>query len=226
MDIMEIILLIAGGVIFVLSFFIPDKKGASADGISEEDVRAMIYRELAAGGKSLDEAASEAAERTERSLERLSNEKIMAVNEYSDTVLTEIHKNHEEVMFLYDMLNNKHTSLKNTVAEVNRAVKEAEKAIEALRHQMETAEIESCAQGFPLPQENGKAAAQSEVVGEPAGEAEAASGGDDFSESGEYGSNKEKIRSLHRQGKSVAEIARELELGIGEVKLVIDLFQC
>ena len=203
MDIMEIILLIAGGVIFVLSFFIPDKKGASADGISEE---------LAAGGKSLDEAASEAAERTERSLERLSNEKIMAVNEYSDTVLTEIHKNHEEVMFLYDMLNNKHTSLKNTVAEVNRAVKEAEKAIEALRHQMETAEIESCAQGFPLPQENGKA--------------EAASGGDDFSESGEYGSNKEKIRSLHRQGKSVAEIARELELGIGEVKLVIDLFQC
>ena len=219
MDIMEIILLIAGGVIFVLSFFIPDKKGASADGISEEDVKAMIDRELAAGGKSLDEAASEAAERTERSLERLSNEKIMAVNEYSDTVLTEIHKNHEEVMFLYDML-------KNTVAEVNRAVKEAEKAIEALRHQMETAEIESCAQGFPLPQENGKAAAQSEVVGEPAGEAEAASGGDDFSESGEYGSNKEKIRSLHRQGKSVAEIARELELGIGEVKLVIDLFQC
>ena len=81
MDIMEIILLIAGGVIFVLSFFIPDKKGASADGISEEDVKAMIDRELAAGGKSLDEAASEAAERTERSLERLSNEKIMAVNE-------------------------------------------------------------------------------------------------------------------------------------------------
>lgn len=228
MDIMEIILLVAGGAIFVLSFLIPDRKGASADMLSEEDVRAMVDRELVTVRKSLDEAVeesvSEAMEKTERSLERLSNEKIMAVNEYSDTVLTEIHKNHEEVMFLYDMLNNKHTSLKNTAAEVNRAVKEAENAMEALRRQMETAEVESCAQGFPLTAENGKAAGQAEDAQEPAEEAEAP-GTDALQDGGEYGSNKERIRSLYRQGKSVADIARELELGIGEVKLVIELFQ-
>ena len=31
MEMMEIILLIAGGVIFVLSFFIPDRKGARSE---------------------------------------------------------------------------------------------------------------------------------------------------------------------------------------------------
>ena len=138
METMEIILLVAGGVIFTLSFFIPDKRGASGwKGLSREDIQALVEQELAGVGHHVDDTVEEAVtyamEKTERSLERLSNEKIMAVNEYSDTVLAEIRKNHEEVMFLYDMLNNKHTSLKNTVAEVNRAVKEAREAVKAMQ---------------------------------------------------------------------------------------------
>ena len=72
MDIMEIILLVAGGAIFVLSFFLPDRKGASADALSGEDVRSMIDREMAAVRQSLDgtvdESVSIAMEKTERSL--------------------------------------------------------------------------------------------------------------------------------------------------------------
>ena len=34
----------------------------------------------------------------------------------------------------------------------------------------------------------------------------------------------EMIRKLHEQGKSNMQIAKELGLGVGEVKLVIDLF--
>ena len=37
--------------------------------------------------------------------------------------------------------------------------------------------------------------------------------------------NNDKILELYRQGKSAVEIAKELELGMGEVTLVIDLFQ-
>lgn len=227
MDIMEIILLVAGGAIFVLSFFIPDKKGASAGGLSQEDARAMIEQELESVRRSLDEAAeesvSEAMEKTERSLERLSNEKIMAVSEYSDTVLKEIHKSHEEVMFLYDMLNNKHVSLKNTAAEVNRAVKEAEEAMAGLRRQMAAGEVESDEQTLLLSADSGKAAAETRTAGEPEEKHTAAP--EDSAQDSEYGSNKERIRLLYRQGKSAAEIARELELGVGEVKLVIDLSQ-
>ena len=139
MELMEIILLLAGAAIFILSFFIPDKKSgeAQAPGV-EEEVQKAVEKQMEAVQSHVndvvDEAVEYAMEKTERSLERISNEKIMAVNEYSDTVLSEIHKNHEEAMFLYDMLNSKHDNLKNTVSEVNRAMKEAEERASTIQN--------------------------------------------------------------------------------------------
>ena len=43
----------------------------------------------------------------ERSGEKETNEKIMAISEYSDTVLSSMNKSHDEIVFLYDMLNEK-----------------------------------------------------------------------------------------------------------------------
>ena len=37
--------------------------------------------------------------------------------------------------------------------------------------------------------------------------------------------NNDEILRLHREGKSKVAIAKELGLGVGEVKLVIDLFE-
>lgn len=229
MDIMEIILLVAGGIIFVLSFFIPDRKTTPGSAPSGDEVRALVEQELAAARNHVDEIVEESVsytmEKTERSLERLSNEKIMAVNEYSETVLAEIHKNHEEVMFLYDMLNHKHDGLKNTVAEINRTVREAEKAMEDLRRALPEAEAESQTTGTSQ-------AEQAEAVSEPDVSAEVtAETASDYVEevSGEDSeagrNNKERIMKLYREGKSAASIAKELELGVGEVRLVIDLYQ-
>lgn len=230
MDIMEIILLIAGGIIFVLSFFIPDRKTASGSAPSGDEVRALTEQELAAARNHMDEiveeSASYAMEKTERSLERLSNEKIMAVNEYSETVLAEIHKNHEEVMFLYDMLNHKHDSLKNTVAEINRTVRDAEKAMEDLRRLLpEASEAEPQTAGTYHP-EPPEAAPEPDVPAEMTAETAPDDAGDDSKADSEAGrNNNERIMALYREGKSAAAIAKELELGVGEVKLVIDLYQ-
>ena len=47
-----------------------------------------------------------------------------------------------------------------------------------------------------------------------------------FAQAGDGGrNNNEEILALHREGKSNMAIARELGLGIGEVKLVIDLYK-
>ena len=173
----------------------------------------------------VEEAVTYAMEKTERSLERLTNEKIMAVNEYSDTVLTEIHKNHEEAVFLYDMLNNKHTSLKNTASEINAAVREAEGAMRSLEQMLaersDTVKGIGEAPSWNLPEAayDGQAAEQESI--EYAGPEQ-----DEWSEDGsqEYNNN-EKILRLYKQGKSALMIAKELELGIGEVSLVIDLFR-
>ena len=44
-------------------------------------------------------------------MEKETNEKIMAISEYSDTVMENMNKTHNEIMFLYNMLNDKHTEL-------------------------------------------------------------------------------------------------------------------
>lgn len=213
MDIVEIVLLSAGGIIFILSFLIPGKKGAASFASEKqvrEQVREMVNQELEQiRGRmdvAADEAAAYAADKTERTLERLSNEKIMVVNEYSDTVLAQIHKDHEEAVFLYDMLNSKHDSMKKVLSEVNRAVKAAEDA--AVRLQCELAE----------PEARDESAAQQE---EPV-----FAGAEDFADmkDAEKLNSNERILALYRQGKSAVDIAKTLGLGVGEVKLVLGLF--
>lgn len=141
MTILEIILLAAGALLIAASFFFPEKaETSSTDNISSlvrEEVKFSIEQESENMRRHVedvvDEAVSYAEEKTERTLERITNEKILAVNEYSDTVLEEINKNHKEVMFLYDMLNDKQKNLKNTVTEASEAAKEVQKTTEELK---------------------------------------------------------------------------------------------
>ena len=131
MGILEVVLLIAGIVIFVGSFLLPSgKEGGIDKEAAKEEIKNLVEEEMQTVRSrmqdKMDETSEDALEKAERSLERLTNEKIMAVNEYSDTVLQEIHKNHEEAMFLYDMLNNKHANIKDTVSKMDKAVKAAE----------------------------------------------------------------------------------------------------
>jgi uncharacterized protein YicC (UPF0701 family) len=123
MEILQVIILIIGAIIFTISFFIPDKQVSSKE-IREKEAKAIkeiIEKELSGIRQRIDEVTEESIERakdtTERQMDRITNEKMMAINEYSDTVMTEIHKNHEEAVFLYDMLNNKHAQVKTTAAE-------------------------------------------------------------------------------------------------------------
>lgn len=214
MGAVEIILLVAGAIIFVLSFLIPTGKAADA-GTKEmvkKEVKHVVEKEIDGVKERIedivDETVDYAVEKTERSLERVSNEKIMAVNEYSDTVLEDINKNHQEVMFLYDMLNDKHENIKSTVSQIEKTVKEAE-AAGGQTHAQE-----------PSSDKDDKADIAEESPEEPQKE--------DISfkdNSAEKDNKNDKILELHRAGKSNVEIAKELELGVGEVKLVIDLFK-
>lgn len=247
MEVMEIILLIAGGIIFVLSFLIPDRKGAEKGlaPATEEEIRELAGRELEAmrgrAEEMVEETVSDSMEKTKRSLERLSNEKIMAVNEYSDTVLTQINKDHEEAVFLYDMLNNKHTSLKNTLAELNNTIKAAEELIQVYQQIKPETFGGTIRSGETVPGGEDAGALLSGVPepegmpGEnPAGQGIWEENGQESFDNAEQKPEKEnareynnnqKIRKLYREGKSAVVIAKELGLGIGEVSLVIDLFR-
>lgn len=218
MEIMEVILLIVGGIIFIVSFLVPERKDKISEQnkeLAKEEITAMVNSEMEHVRNHVDdvvdEAVAYAVEKTERSLERISNEKIMAVNEYSETVLSEIHKNHEEAMFLYDMLNSKHTNIKNTVSEVNRTMKEAEKTVTEFQTKMTEERIDESARQPVEPKEDQLLSSKEIDI-------------QDTEINQTKSNNNEKILELFESGKSKIEIAKELGLGVGEVKLVIDLF--
>ncbi len=129
----------------MVSFFIPDKRNEEGDPkvvqFSEEEIRKLIEKQLNAAKDQIsgmvDESINYGMEKTERAMERVSNEKIMAVSEYSDTVLNTIHKNHEEAVFLYDMLNDKHSHLKDTAASVDKSTKQAKEIINNISSTLE-----------------------------------------------------------------------------------------
>lgn len=136
MGVVEIVLIIAGAVICILGYLMPSRKEDMDDTlqlISEDEVRKVVDKEIEEAKTHIadvvDETVTYAMEKTERSMERVTNEKIMAVNEYSDTVLEEINKNHKEVLFLYDMLSDKHDNLKNTVSEATKTADEIKQTV-------------------------------------------------------------------------------------------------
>ena len=233
MNATDIILLIIGVGIFIASFVVASKFEDLPEMTDEEAQRRLeeIYEKIQQKARECaDEAVAESVkdsmDETERSLEKLSNEKIMAVSEYSDTVLDEIHRNHEEVMFMYDMLNDKHTNLKKTVSEVNRTMKAAEES------QKEVEAADSFQKLAPETVETQESIGETKEPAVRESESEKADiqqeaadiGADDTSDSDMRNSN-DKILELYRQGKSKVAIAQELGLGVGEVNLVIDLYR-
>ena len=232
MGILEIVLLIAGVIIFTGSFFLPlggEKNTGIDQKAAKEEIHGLVEEEMnnvrSKMQDKMEETSEDAIEKAERALERLTNEKIMAVNEYSDTVLQEIHKNHEEAMFLYDMLNSKHANIKDTVSKMDKAVKAAEnKTLEN-----KTAENKASAEktatdktAGTVAEEKTADASQTETLIQPENSPEIGFMGETVQEGQ---NNNEKILEMHKQGKSTVAIAKELGLGVGEVKLVIDLYK-
>ncbi|MBE5875375.1 MAG: hypothetical protein E7290_00655 [Lachnospiraceae bacterium] len=135
---MEIALFVIGVGAFMASFMISDKRDKARrteETVDPEVIRQMIDKEMQDAkdrvSEVVDETLNYAVEKTERASERISNEKIMAISEYSETVLADMNKTHQEVMFLYDMLNDKHENLKETAKKVDKQVKVAEETASA-----------------------------------------------------------------------------------------------
>ncbi len=132
----EIVLIIAGILAVILGYLIPNGHGVdSADvelteQIINEMVRKAVQNSQGQIDDLLDECMEDAINKAERAMDRVTNEKMSAISEYSDTVMNDIHKNHDEVMFMYDMLNDKHKNLRNTVSEVTRTAKEVKQTAE------------------------------------------------------------------------------------------------
>ena len=134
-SITEIVLIVAGFAAIILGYLLPAGKELDEEDkmLMEREIRELVRREVEDQKETIEDMVDDTVEnsldRTERAMERISNEKLSAIGEYSDTVINDIHKNHDEVMFMYDMLNDKHKNLTNVVSEVTKKADEAKQVV-------------------------------------------------------------------------------------------------
>ena len=138
MTTLEITLILVGIVFLIGSFMVQDKLSKNdldkiAD-MSAEELKVITEKEIknaeSAIDGMLDEHIASKTDETKRDLEKETNSKIMAINEYSDTVLDSINKSHNEIMFLYSMLNDKHEELTRLSGNIEKITAQAKKTFE------------------------------------------------------------------------------------------------
>ena len=136
------------------------------------------------------------SEKTEAALDKISNTKILEMNEYADNVLKEINRNHNEVMFMYDMLNEKDKEIKTTVKSVNATNTQARGMGTVRERLIKLDETQKAPQRISV---------------------------DEFPLDDKLDKN-QKIMTLYNNGYNDIDIAKRLKFGVGEVRLVIKLY--
>lgn len=234
----EIFLLIVGCVFMIGSFFISEKLSASELNkiaeLSESELGKIIDKGMQNAEHKIDdvidEKIEESAIKAERAMEKESNEKIMAISEYSDTVVDSMKKTHDEIMFLYSMLNDKHSELTSLSGNLQRLAadirdmqttpqKAKEVGVIPTVHSVATEVMYKVEEPLPV-------VTQEPVLEENMKSMESiGSQSESEVEDDEQGNHNEMILQLYRDGMSKVDIARKLSLGLGEVSLVIGLYK-
>lgn len=235
MTALEITLIVIGVVFLVGSFFVSDKLSQKdVDQIakmSEEELRVILDRQLEKAKAEIQNAIEtgidETTEETKRALEKETNDKINGISEYSDTVLESINKSHNEIMFLYSMLNDKHKDLTDLAANLQKLTAnlhdvEQQMTEKTLRAQARLQQPEPIIEK-PAKVQKKEIPVEKKVKSESIKKAvEVRKKPETDTEINEKNDN-DAILRLHAEGKSDVEIAKLLDRGLGEVRLVIGL---
>ena len=228
------ILLLIGVVFMIGSFFVTEKLSPSELNqiaeLSEEELKRIIDRGLKNAETriedAIDEQVDQSSEKVDRSLEKVTNDKIMAISEYSDTVIESMNKTHNEIMFLYSMLNDKHTELTGMAADLQRLAADVrsleEKApLTAPQAAPERAAAVSAASAVTLvPVEKADTTGR-ETAAAPAEQKEEMPETEETKQEG----LRAEILKLKKLGMTEVQIAKKLGIGIGEVRLVNGLYR-
>lgn len=247
MTMIEIILLLVGCVFMIGSFFISEKLSSSEldkiAELSEDELKKIIEREVNNAGTQMDDVIGqkmeEAGGQAERAMEKEANEQIMQIHEYSETVMESMKKTHDEIMFLYSMLNDKHTEMTSMTGDLQRLAADIRNLQENLSAKAGTSIRKPVAESHvvqqPVMKQNAVVQPMTETIDvQPEPEVQV----NRFQEIQEpeqktekpetadaQGMSNDMILKLYEQGLSKVEIAKQLGRGLGEVNLVIELYK-
>lgn len=214
----EVVLLILGFISISVSFFVGNKRGSTYDPETmepQEGARDIwTQKEESMVREQIEEILEQEKEtviaETTQCLNKKSNDKIMEFDEFSSQLMEKINHNHEEVVFMYNMLGEKEKELKDMMS------RKPDDRKKKMQVEPVSEEVEPSA---PTPVKEDKVNQTEKTQKESAPEQSAGP-----KVRAEKGSTNEKIVSMYKQGKSVLDISKELNIGQGEVKLMIALY--
>ena len=244
---LEITMVVIGLAAVIMSFKMTDKSEDKGENLQNEkdDLVSVentdeLYNQLE---KKIEDRAEEMLDRTDDKLSEISNEKIMGLSEYSQQLFDKLEKNHEETVFMYNMLNEKEKELKELIhsADSTKAdiSNEVTKKYHEMREQLEEAEemrkkievqfVESFPERSSVYDDEIARIEQAEKAGEmfeDSGEDKVVENvtEKEILENETIENKNDEIIALYKKGRTVLEISKMLSLGQGEVKFVIDLY--
>ena len=200
MGTVAIVLIVIGIICVIISIIlgITDNKeqADTASYVSDYDSAKQVSQVSKAIDDIIEKKMQDIEEKTEASLDKISNTMILEMNEYADNVLKEINRNHNEVMFMYDMLNEKDKEIKTTVKSVNATNTQARGMGTVRERLIKLDETQKAPQRISV---------------------------DEFPLDDKLDKN-QKIMTLYNNGYNDIDIAKSLKFGVGEVRLVIKLY--
>ncbi|MCI5934337.1 MAG: DUF6115 domain-containing protein [Lachnospiraceae bacterium] len=228
MTAIEVGLLLIGVVFLIGSFFVTEKLSQSEIGeiakLSETELQTVIERELeiasAKVSDMVDDSVDLSLNKIQRSLDKETNDKMMAIQEYSDTVLKDLEKTNKEVTFLYSMLGDKHNELQDSIAKMNELTQECDE----LREQILNLEVEAKHLAEEPVRKPEQEPAKTDAVYEPDESDTEELLQEDLTDSEQQERRKEEILMRYRGGEDLVDIAKDLDMGFGEVKLIVELY--
>jgi chromosome segregation ATPase len=227
---LEIGLLLIGALLVEASFFMT-KKFSDSDidelqKMSESQIKVILEKQLKeADGvieAAIDSKMDQKMEELDVRSDKETNNKIKQISEYSDSVLDSMNKSHDEIMFMYDMLNEK----QEKTTELTKNLQAMESEIRMLKDAIEkkVEELQELNVPVVLPEET-ISEEEPSILPEvedtiPRAFAEHVQ----TEENPNQKNDNSAILELHKMGYSEIEIAKKLGRGLGEVKLVLGLF--
>ena len=131
MSVYEVLILLAGLIFFVASFFFGGKKSAGEEVDTDAEIRKIKEAAVLHEGEIrerlnalLSQECGTAIDDVKEKLSEISNDKIMTVDEYAGQVLARIENNNQSVVFLYDMLQKKEDEMKSTMNKMEQTRRE------------------------------------------------------------------------------------------------------
>lgn len=198
----EVFLLILGFTCVCISFFMGRTNNSIKDSEKTDSYSKELWSEQDTQivkdevQRILEEEKEAIIMNTSDSLNRKSNEKIIEFEEYSAQVFEKINKNHDDVVFMYNLLNEKEAKLKE---ELSKPIPKPKK-------------VETTKKVVQKPKT--VAASKAPKVERPIVEKQQTI----------HSYMTDEILRMYKGGKSVLEISKDLDIGQGEVKLMIALY--